>query len=300
MAFSIADARQCMALSDLAYENNAAVLRDWLARRGAILRDRLDEKVPITVLKNGPKTDTQAFFAEDDRRCYIAFRGSELKFEDWITDFSIDTDKEAAAGGDELHQGFYKGLTGPIAAAKIAKWVAAANGKPILVTGHSLGGALAAMLTVISPKPFEACYTFGQPRIGRITKPVKTPVYRVVNRADVVPRVPVDFERFMEDSVPGFLRPVVDGLLKKLAKTPLVKANDFTHTGLGIANVFRENGKLVENGEDAYLRFLADSAADEALALLRAIVKGKSFRYSGSLISDHGRANYLKALRDLK
>ncbi len=299
MSFSLADARLCMALSDLAYERSEAVLRDWLARLGVVLKDRLDESVPIDNLFKALKTDTQAFFAEDKTRCYIAFRGSEPSFEDWITDFSVDTDPEAAAQGDELHQGFYKALTGPMASGKIAKWIAAAGMKPLLVTGHSLGGALAAMSAVIRPGAFNACYTFGQPRIGRITRPVATPVFRVVNRADIVPRVPVDFERFLSDALPPGIKVLLGSLMQKLANSKLAKANDFTHKGLGSAYVFRENGKLVENGEDAYVKFLADSASTDAVALLKSLVKGKSFRYSGSLIRNHARASYIKALRDV-
>ena len=37
-----------------------------------------------------------------------------------------------------------------------------------------------------------ACYTFGAPRVGNYEyfRGIKTPVYRIVNSADVVPRVP--------------------------------------------------------------------------------------------------------------
>lgn len=87
----------------------------------------------------------------------------------------------------------------------------------LVITGHSLGGALAAMFAAIVLsnnveknlllKRLEAVYTFGQPRIGdkvfarfianRIEKE-KVKYYRVVYAYDLVPRVPFD------DSIFGF------------------------------------------------------------------------------------------------
>ena len=64
---------------------------------------------------------------------------------------------------------------------------------PLFITGHSLGGALALLATrLTAPDVTGACYTFGAPRIGNYEcfRFIKTPVYRVVNSSDVVPRVP--------------------------------------------------------------------------------------------------------------
>ena len=64
---------------------------------------------------------------------------------------------------------------------------------PLYITGHSLGGALALIATkLVAPDVNGACYTFGAPRVGNYEyfRKIKTPVYRVVNSADVVPRVP--------------------------------------------------------------------------------------------------------------
>ena len=45
---------------------------------------------------------------------------------------------------------------------------------------------------LIAPDVTGACYTFGAPRIGNYEffRFIKTPVYRVVNSSDIVPRVP--------------------------------------------------------------------------------------------------------------
>ena len=64
---------------------------------------------------------------------------------------------------------------------------------PLFITGHSLGGALALLATkLVAPNVNGACYTFGAPRIGNYEyfRFLKTPVYRIVNSSDIVPRVP--------------------------------------------------------------------------------------------------------------
>ena len=64
------------------------------------------------------------------------------------------------------------------------------------MTGHSLGGALALIATKeIARASIGACYTFGSPRVAGygFARKIKTPIYRVVNARDIVPRVPPVF-----------------------------------------------------------------------------------------------------------
>ena len=68
-----------------------------------------------------------------------------------------------------------------------------ANGLPIWATGHSLGGAMAALAGMRFP--FEAVMTFGEPRVGRnldIAFKAKKHT-RYVNGDDPVTKVPPDF-----------------------------------------------------------------------------------------------------------
>lgn len=67
-----------------------------------------------------------------------------------------------------------------------------------MVTGHSLGGALAILATADLQKifgPIDFTYTFGQPRVGNQAfadwfQASHPNVYRLVDYADVVPHVP--------------------------------------------------------------------------------------------------------------
>ncbi|HJT23271.1 MAG TPA: lipase family protein [bacterium] len=67
---------------------------------------------------------------------------------------------------------------------------------PIFITGHSLGGALALLASILlkGQERFSACYTYGCPRVGNeqfADHLFKVPVYRCVHRADLVPGVPL-------------------------------------------------------------------------------------------------------------
>ena len=179
----------------------------------------------------------------------IAFRGTEKKISDWLTDLkAIPT----AVGKGKVHTGFYEAFTnitdaeGMTVYDKIKQIMQspAANddkGKPLplFFTGHSLGGALALLATNLLAKDIKgACYTFGGPRIAdyEFLKGLKTPVYRVVNSSDIVPRVP-----------PGAITAILLNLIKLLSSltqlVPLIssifnkienfldKLNGYRHVG---------------------------------------------------------------------
>lgn len=97
-------------------------------------------------------------------------------------------------GEEKVHQGFLNAF-GHIRKA-IADDLKQHKGIPVYITGHSLGGALAVLATrLLASDSQGACYTFGSPRVGneKVDDQIKTPIYRIVNSADGVPRVPLAY-----------------------------------------------------------------------------------------------------------
>ena len=143
--------------------------------------------------------DTQAFLArrgklaENDRGMLVlAFRGTEKSLQDWKTDLRA----KLVPARDErkpglIHQGFQESYYS--LEAQIEAELANFPGEPLYLTGHSLGGALAVVATrFLDAGNLAACYTFGSPRVGNLAlaREFKTPIYRIVNAADAVPRLP--------------------------------------------------------------------------------------------------------------
>jgi len=124
----------------------------------------------------------------------LIFRGTEPKVENILT--NLKANLITAPEGGRIHKGFHDAFE------QVHDQIDAALRKyeyadlPIYVTGHSLGGALAIVATsrLISDS-IGACYTFGAPRVADdiFFQHIKTPVYRVVNAADGVPRVPFGY-----------------------------------------------------------------------------------------------------------
>lgn len=136
----------------------------------------------------------------------LVFRGTKIP-QDWITDLAcspvrFDWVFAGAPAIGEIHAGF-----GHCLADGMSDVMEALKGRtpdrPLLVTGHSLGGALAALVGVYfsvtgAPvPPIAKIYTFGQPRIGlhdfcnTYSRVLSGRLIRFVNKEDVVPRVPL-------------------------------------------------------------------------------------------------------------
>ncbi|MDD9863258.1 MAG: lipase family protein [Gammaproteobacteria bacterium] len=143
------------------------------------------------------KGDTQAFLAkrEKDNVAVLSFRGTEENsWKDIKTDLNFRFYK--GEKGAKVHSGFSGALHHVKDEIREALMLRDLESYSLYITGHSLGGALA----IIASKEFEkdslaACYTFGSPRVGdaEFGEQIKAPVYRVVNAADAVPRLPLSW-----------------------------------------------------------------------------------------------------------
>jgi triacylglycerol lipase len=104
--------------------------------------------------------------------------------------------------------------------------------KPLLITGHSLGGALATIATkrLKHKAGIAACYTFGSPRVGdeEWIANIKTPIYRLVNAADCVTMLPPSSETITFIS---WLIQFIPGIGKSLRSMLLSYFGGYLHCG---------------------------------------------------------------------
>lgn len=194
--------------------------------------DRLKELLDLAgfeLINTYNRAGSQAFLAKrrtegDDAMLVLAFRGTEKS----LADIKADANAVLVSVGrdEKVHKGFYKAFNEikPDVDADIDKH----SGVPLYITGHSLGGALAVVATrFLASDSHGACYTFGGPRAGNshLADNIKTPIYRVVNAADIVPRLP-----------PAFLPSVLIALIRwiplieRLAPI-LLKLRGYVHYG---------------------------------------------------------------------
>lgn len=162
-----------------------------------------DKNFVITAKFENKGTHTQGLFGEAYGNTFVvAFRGSEeTGIADWITDLKfIPTIYPYGDSGDKsmtVHSGFmgaYKSVR-----EAVQKAVKSTPHKQVVFTGHSLGGALAALAALDTaynvPGKVVSCYTYGSPKVGNdsfvknYNKRVPN-TYRCVNGNDMVPSAP--------------------------------------------------------------------------------------------------------------
>jgi len=167
-----------------------------------------------------------AIQSDDGRVVLLCYRGTEpVSLINWLTDVDINPEKIAISFPDaseefEVHGGFYRNVRATRYEV-VAALERALNAQSVLVepepvphalealyiTGHSLGGAMAAMMAIMlltepAYAPIAAklkgVYTFGQPMIGtpalakacNAHKFLGNKVIRYIYGNDVVPQLP--------------------------------------------------------------------------------------------------------------
>jgi triacylglycerol lipase len=174
-------------------------------RNGAPDRDKI-----LRTLKGfDPKYSEVAAFNADSSEAIVvkhedyivaSFRGTD-EIGDWLDNLNAVSVAGPLAG---VHNGFYKALMDvwPDMKRAIRNFRRTGEGipdRPLWLTGHSLGGALAtlAAATLIeADEPFYGGYTFGAPRVGdrdfaRIfNNEARNRFFRFQNNSDIVTRVP--------------------------------------------------------------------------------------------------------------
>lgn len=113
-------------------------------------------------------TDAQAFVIQEEDRTVISFRGTTT-ITDWMHDFKIWRRRIPYLKNAWIHSGFMEQYN----ALRESVLDKIQPNKPVICTGHSLGGALATVATldiVLNKNCVNAvsCCTFGSPRVGSV------------------------------------------------------------------------------------------------------------------------------------
>ena len=174
---------ECARLAYLRFESDPAQRQQLSDALGSLDATALE-------FFNHPPTDTQAYgVVLPDIGTLLAFRGTEP---DRLID--LKTDAEAAptawSDGSRVHTGFARAFAGVRPA--IEAWLAQRAASRPIVTGHSLGAALATLAA--SVWNCTRLTTIGSPRVGdaKFAGTIRAPVFRYVDCCDLVTRVPPD------------------------------------------------------------------------------------------------------------
>ena len=192
--FGIGNARAMAWMSQLAYETDEpdkikGILKLFgldLVEGGVVVRESK------TVL---PVASTHCFVASHPMAVIVAFAGTDpLSLANWISDFDahLEGTTGTAEGYEVAASVVWPGLK------QLLERCVPPGGK-VFVTGHSLGGALAALIAhrigTELPAGVDAVYTFGMPRPGSkafadlYNRQMGMRTYRLVHGEDIVPTV---------------------------------------------------------------------------------------------------------------
>jgi hypothetical protein len=148
----------------------------------------------ITLEKTFDCNGTQAMIISTNDFYTLVFRGTQT---DSIKDLKSDlrANLVPCSTGGKVHDGFNRAFLNVYD--EIQHYfddLKQDDNRPLFITGHSLGGALATIATkkLFFANGIAACYTFGSPRVGdeQWVEGMKTPIYRIVNSADPVTMLP--------------------------------------------------------------------------------------------------------------
>ena len=158
----------------------------------AVFKKAFKKDWKIKMFKNG---GTECYTLTCPENYIVVFRGTEpTSWEDIKADVQF-----RKKGG--IHRGF-KAALDDIWDDLFDDYNKNSEGKQLVVTGHSLGAALATLYSHRISDSNSVCYTFGSPRTGtpKQTKKMSFTAYRFRNNNDIVTKVPPEFLGFSHKS----------------------------------------------------------------------------------------------------
>ncbi|HSZ54774.1 MAG TPA: lipase family protein [Tepidisphaeraceae bacterium] len=255
--------------SDVAYDRApAAAAFERLGLRALAFRNKI--------------TRTRGFLGVCDTHAVLAFRGSDpVTLPNWVTDAVVKLVKCDEYHG-RVHHGFSPVLRRTWGG--IEKILDEAQDRPLFLTGHSMGGALAVLSAcrlARMGRPPVAIYTFGAPRVGdpAFCAGYTLPTYRIVNRLDLVPEMPLASARRLLPEKPRLTNERILAGLKKIAD----RVPCYSHVDTFVY-IDRDGEVILE----------ADVERWHTHAVARAVAtRGKSFLEG---LTDHMIVNYIRGL----
>ncbi len=218
-------------------------------------------------------SSTQVYVISMPDAVVLSFRGTQVdNFWSSVLDFAVDAQFLPApdSHGDLVHGGFLAALgeVWPQVAAHLSA-EQARSPRPLWMTGHSLGAALATLaanLCCDDPSlGLQGVYTFGSPRVGdsAFGANIRVPVFRFRNDSDIVPHLPLGL------------------LFRHVGSLQFVDGAGHLHSNLTSA---------MELMLDPGGHFLSPEEAVTLQALLRT---GKAFEFPlPGFLADHAPINY--------
>lgn len=210
---------------------------------------------------------------------------------DWIQNFKVElvsTEQSGLPGN--VHKGFLSQLD--LVYETVVDVLRTSRGKPILVTGHSQGGAVAFLATrrlIQDGFNVEATYTFGAPKAGdaKFVKSINTPCFRVEFGNDIVPHVPPSLKssKFFANAI-SVIRKFIDLPDTLVAFEKLSK--QISKTGYATA------GSLIYGSPNQELLVSPDVKTESKLETKR---RRSLLRSGKKLLGHHGIANYISLFR---
>jgi triacylglycerol lipase len=184
--FDLGTARAMAWMSQLAYETDQDKIKAICRKLDiALVGDRIHRSVNTGLL---PIASTEAIVLDLGAVVVVSFAGTNPgSLANWVSDFDIK------AGDGGAAEGFAVAVQ--VAFDDIKNRLPA--NRRLMITGHSLGGALAVLLAQkLAGQDIAAVYTFGMPRPGRSSftgrynqSPLSGRTYRLVHGDDIVPTV---------------------------------------------------------------------------------------------------------------